>query len=177
MGAILKSGLFISEIDPVILLIRICFDWFGGVEQLRVLQIVPWFDPGGHKPSILTPLDSLDNLLLHPPAQPGDMVLVDKPSVRGHKLRKELGVLVIWLRATARGKSSWTQDASRRCWTVRVLHGDRHVCFRGRLDRVLQLVLRLLPSIFGVSSPRQWGGHHHRGLLPPRPLRYNSQNL
>ena len=138
---------------------------------------MPWFDPGGHKPSILTPLDSLDNLLLHPPAQPGDMVLVDKPSVRGHKLRKELGVLVIWLRATARGKSSWTQDASRRCWTVRVLHGDRHVCFRGCLDRVLQLVLRLLPSIFGVSSPRQWGSHHHWGLLPPRPLRYDSQHL
>ena len=155
MGAILKSGLFISEIDPVILLIRICFDWFGGVEQLRVLQIVPWFDPGGHKPSILTPLDSLDNLLLHPPAQPGDMVLVDKPSVRGHKLRKELGVLVIWLRATARGKSSWTQDASRRCWTVGVLHGDRHICFRGCLHRVLQLVLHLLPT--GVNKkPFAW---------------------
>merc|ERR1719204_2369369 len=78
---------------------------------------------------------------MHPPAQPGDMVLVDKTSVWGDKLRKELGVLVIWLRGTARGKSSWTQDASRRCWTVRVLHGDRHVCFRGCLDRVLQLVL------------------------------------
>ena len=32
MGAILKPGLFISEKDPVILLIGICFDWFGGVE-------------------------------------------------------------------------------------------------------------------------------------------------
>ena len=146
------------------------FDWSGGIEQLRILQVVPGFHSGGHETSILASSHRFFNTFLHRPAKPRHVVLVHQPRVGGDKLGEQFGILIIRLGSATRSKSPGAEYASGRCRTVRILHRDWHVGFWRRLDGQLKLRFSLTPLVFWVGCPCQWRGHHHRWLLPPRSL-------
>jgi hypothetical protein len=85
------------------ILIRVWLDWSGGVEELRVLQVVAGLDPGGHEAGRLAPQHLLPDPLLHGGAEAGDVVLVDEAGVRRHKLAQQLRVPIVRLGAAAGG--------------------------------------------------------------------------